>query len=473
MPLERSRTPRAPRTPHTPQTPRTPRRAQEFARYARNYPSTPVQGSEQISEKLILSRITDVEELSTRLSEARTSEQAKRIFERELVSVDPNLMLRILQDTIRKTHPNTELHRQALQKEKALKKDEDLKAGDPRAVNIAWLDTKWKGSQWLPDDVRHASVISGSRYEPSNGLVANMIKITELLQEKGIALHLLWVEGGPLRNAVSCHLEGEHRRGGNSGQGYPLFGLSQEIIDITVDCIGLPVPEHRPYEYDAQSTPQTRPRQVSQTPTSRYSRFKDSLNDLKPEELNTLHAQAMRDLEQAEDEKAAADFALGNLTGRQDQIQEIRQQSDVYMQHKEGDQGNGYKASRTFLTGLLGTVGEVHIEGLMALRRSLLQTYPGSQGQSADDMLRTRYAEAVEKLDEAKQRVYAVDRLQRVTFVQKSCNEMMDHRRKIKALLIETEASLETMEAARVKAFHDSESEGWALMIARSKNGDH
>jgi hypothetical protein len=41
-----------------------------------------------------------------------------------------------------------------------------------------------------------------------------------------------------------------------------------------------------------------------------------------PEELQSLHAQAAKHLEEAEAEKAAADFALGNLNGRAEQIQE-------------------------------------------------------------------------------------------------------------------------------------------------------
>ncbi|KAF5667308.1 hypothetical protein FHETE_6011 [Fusarium heterosporum] len=473
MPRGSPHTPYGPRTPSAPRTPRTPSRAQEFARYARNYPSTPVQSSEQESEKLLLSRITDVEELSARLSEATTPDEAKSIFQRDLVSVDPNLMLRVLQDTIRKTHPSTELHRQALQKERALRKAEDLKAGDPRAINIVWLNRQWKGSQWLPEDVRLASATSGSRYEPSNGLVNNMVKITEILLEKGIALHSLWTNGGPLRNAVSCHLEGEDRKVVDLVQGYPLFGLSQEIIDITVDCIGLPVTNNRPCEHNAQKAPRKRPRQVRQTPTSRYSRFKDTLNDLKPEDLNILRDQAMRDLEKAEDEKAAADFALGSLKGRQDQIQEIRQHSDMYLQHQADDQGNGYRASECFIGDLLKTADKVYIEGLLELRQSLLQTYPGSQGQFVDKTLQARHAEAVKDLRETKQRVYALDRLQKAAFVQKSCNEMRGYRRKIKALLAETEGSLETMEAACMQAFHDSESEDWASIIAKEKNEHH
>jgi hypothetical protein len=47
--------------------------------------------------------------------------------------------------------------------------------------------------------------------------------------------------------------------------------------------------------------------------------------NLKPGELNTLRTQAIQDLEQAEAEKAAVDFALGNLKGRENQIRETRQ----------------------------------------------------------------------------------------------------------------------------------------------------
>ncbi|KAM0355000.1 hypothetical protein ACHAPU_000847 [Fusarium lateritium] len=485
---ERPLTPYAPRTPSAPRTPRNPSRAQQFAQYARYYPSTPGRGSEQSFVDLLLSRITvnisdprstlessadieqDVEELSTRLTEAPTAEQAQSIFERELVSVNPEVMPRLLQDITRNIHPSTELYRQALKKEKALKKLEDLKEGDPRALNIAWLEAQWKGSQWLPEDVRQASAMSGSQHEPSNGLVTNMAKITSLVLEKGIPLHSLWTHGGPLRNAVSCHMAGKHRMVGDSGQGYPLFGLSQEIIDITVDCIGLPVANDRYSGYCPQKPPQRRSRQVSPTATSRCSRFRSTLDDFKPEELNTLRARAKRDLEKAETEKAAADVALGNIKGREDQLKEIFHQSDMYMQHEADDLGNGYKASQAFLVDLQATVSKVYIEGLLALKHSLLQTYPGSQDQSVDG---ARQAEAAENLRNAKQRVYTLDRLQKATFLQNSWDEAKYHQSKIIALLDETNERLIRMEEEWMQAFHDSESENWAPIIENYRNKHH
>jgi hypothetical protein len=182
-------------------------------------------------------------------------------------------MSNLLRDIIKKAPPDTELYRQALRKDQALTKSVDLKASDLRIAKlrtavIDWLDTQWNGPQWLPDDIRLARATPNSPYEPPAALVADVKKVTSLVQAKSISLHSLQAQSGPLRNAVSCHMAGKDMRVTGSGQGYPMFGLSQERIDATVKSIGLPAPTERKSDNSTQVTIQKGPTQMSQTTAS-------------------------------------------------------------------------------------------------------------------------------------------------------------------------------------------------------------
>lgn len=99
---------------------------------------------------------------------------------------------------------------------------------------------------------------------------------------------------------------------------------------------------------------------------------------LAPEELQSLRAQAAKHLEEAEAEKAAADFALGNLKGREDQIREIRQHSETYIQNEISGRVPEDSLLNSHVRG-----DRTVLDTFIQLRDSLLEAYPGNVDQSS------------------------------------------------------------------------------------------
>jgi acyl-CoA reductase-like NAD-dependent aldehyde dehydrogenase len=137
------------------------------------------------------------------------------------------------------------------------------------------------------------------------------------------------------------------------------------------------------------------------------------------------------------------------------------------MQDETDNPGYGDKSSQNVLAGLHATTSKVFIENVTALKHSLLQTYPGSEDQSATvtEQLHARHVEAAANLQKAKQRVRALDHIEKASFPDQTGNEMRDYRGRISKLLSETEKQLKATEAAYIETFRDAESENWASVL--------
>jgi hypothetical protein len=218
---------------------------------------------------------------------------------------------------------------------------------------------------------------------------------------------------------------------------------------------------------------------MSDAQSASHEKYKTFVANLNTEDFKRLHNNATKDLAQAEAEKAAADFALGNLEGREDQIREIQQQSETNTQQKadksrdeeqDSKPSEGNTVSQGILTDIISSTGKVFLDGINRLRDSLIQPQPEeSTDISAADRIRQQHAKAVENLAEAKKRVSTLDHIEKARFMQDSCNEMRDYRRKIRILLKETEEKTTAMEKAYSEAFHCAEEEGWASFLAAER----
>jgi hypothetical protein len=296
------------------------------------------------------------------------------IFDQELGKTEPKQISGFLSFIMLKTPPNTELYRS----DQHRRKSEEL-----RAIDITWLDRQWGGSDWLPQDIGLACSKAGAPFEPSAEFLTHMKKITSVAQVNGISLNVLWAEDGDLRYAVYSHLAGTGQKTMMSSYGRPVSDMSREISKIVTDCIGLLPSAAVPGKYrqssgmanhsngvctdnidemslvprageitrqivkpvrrrstisvirkgsmvsptaqelaDSCREVSSRKEQIHDAANSKYNRYKSLVASFIPEELQSLHAQAAKHLEEAEAEKAAADFALGNLNGRAEQIQE-------------------------------------------------------------------------------------------------------------------------------------------------------
>ncbi|KAL2669947.1 hypothetical protein Neosp_015113 [[Neocosmospora] mangrovei] len=85
--------------------------------------------------------------------------------------------------------------------------------GGSREALIAYLDHKWRGPGWIPQEVREAA---GGRQKgfPCKGICQAMFEITRLASEQGVVLETLWMdEKGFLRNGlISWHMRNYRRR---------------------------------------------------------------------------------------------------------------------------------------------------------------------------------------------------------------------------------------------------------------------
>jgi hypothetical protein len=352
-----------------------------------------------------------------------------------------------------------------------------------------------------------------------------MRRITSVAQANGISLNVLWADDGDLRYAATSHLAGTGQKTIVSGYGRPICGVSREISKMVADCIGL-LPSATVLDNQPQSSrmvnhsegicagdtdemslvprdvgtnekavdPERRRSTISEirkrsmvNPTvkeladscrkaanrkeqmyhaanSQYNRYKSLVAALTSEDLEGLRAQAVKHLEEAEADKAAADFALGGLEESEDLFREIRQQSETYIQNEisvptsEDDQVHSHAIGDKKL-----------LDTFSKLEDWLLQVYPGNRGQPSSDQLRTQHAEATKKYSDAKQRLHALDHIEKARFMQESCNEMRNYRRKLRILVDETGKRLQMMEIACIESFRDAEEENWASLLESQK----
>ncbi|SPJ76050.1 uncharacterized protein FTOL_05781 [Fusarium torulosum] len=449
--------------------PRPPNRSSRFGDYVRSCHLTPAKTPSKGSQEAASAPSTDVEKLSSLLSKAQTPAQAIDIFDRELSKIESKGIPAFLCSIMLKVSPNTELYRQALRRDQQQRKSEEL-----RAIDIAWLDKQWGGPDWLQQDIRLACSQPGVPFEPSAEFLTHMRKITSVAQANGIALNVLWADDGDLRYAATSHLAGTGQKAIVSGYGRPVSGVSREVSKMVADCIGLlpsapfsgnhrqssgvashsesvctneideislvpragetnkevvksvrnrstisEIHERSLVNHTAQELTDScrevanRKEHMYDAANSQYNRYKSVVAALTPEELEGQRAQAAKHLEEAEAEKAAADFALGGLKGREDQIQEIRQHSETYIQNE--------------ISGPTSQDGQLHphaigdktfLDTFGKLRDSLLQTYPDNHDQSTSDQLRKRQTEAAKKLNDAQKRLNSLDHIEKAKFMQ-------------------------------------------------------
>ncbi|CAJ0546809.1 Ff.00g014360.m01.CDS01 [Fusarium sp. VM40] len=421
--------------------------------------------------------------LSSLPSKAQTPAQAIDSFDRELSKAEPNCIPTFLCGTTLETPQNTEFYRQALRRDQHRRKPEEL-----QAIDIAWLDKQWGGPDWLPQDVRLACSQPGVPFEPSAEFLIHMKKITRLAQVNGISLDILWANDGDLRYAATSHLAGIGQKAIVSDYNRLVSGVSRKINKMVADCIRFLPSAPAPGYHQQSSGVANHGKSVCThgidevslvpgagainkqvlKPIRRHSTISDirkgsmvkqtsqELTDscreaasrkeqilvasLAPGELQSLRAQAAKHLEEAEAEKAAADFALGNLKGREDQIREIRQHSETYIQNEISGRVPEDSLLNSHVRGDR-TVFDTFIQ----LRDSLLEAYPGNVDQSSSDQLRTN-AEITQRYSDAKQRLHTLDHIEKARFMHHSCNEMRDYRKKLRDLVDETGKRLQTME---------------------------
>ncbi|KAM0197233.1 hypothetical protein ACHAPI_005086 [Fusarium lateritium] len=462
---------------------------------------------------------THVEKMTYLLSKAQTPAQAIDIFEQELDKMNPKYHHAFLCGIISGTPSSTELFQQAVRRNTLLNISEGRRKAD-----IAWLDKQWGGPDWLPQDIRLACSQIGAPFEPSAELLAQMKRITNVAHVNGVSLNVLWADDGDLRYAATSHFAGAGRKAIVSGYGRPASGGSREISKMVADCIGL-LPSTSVLNSHRQSSgvvdhgestctnsvdetalvpsagginkkavePISRRSTVSkmrkrsvgnladQEPTDsrrqaanhkeqiynaansddhRYKRYKSLVTALTPEKVERLRAEAVRYLEEAEAEKAAADFALGEQKGREDQIRETRQHSDTCTQKETSS-----LVSQDCPVHAQEMRDESSIDNFSQFESTLSQKYSCNCDHSISDKLHTQHGEAVKKLNDAKKGLHALDHIEKAKFMQESCNEMRDYRRKLRILVDETEKRLQMMEAACIESFRDAQEENWASLL--------
>ncbi|KAM0227344.1 hypothetical protein ACHAP5_012197 [Fusarium lateritium] len=447
---------------------------------------------------------TDVEKMSSLLSKAQTPAEAIDIFDQELDKIDPKNHHAFLCGIISETPSGTELFQQAVRRNTLLNISEGR-----RKTDIAWLDKQWGGPDWLPQDIRLACSQLGAPFEPSAEVLAQMKKITNVAQANGISLNVLWADDGDMRYAATSHFAGTGKKAIVSGYGRPASGESREISKMVADCIGLlpstPVlSSHRQSSEMVDHSESTCTNDVDETSlvpstgginrkaaepitairaslrcangaanhkghiynaaNSDDQRYKSLVTALTPEKLERLRAQAARHFEEAEAEKAAADFALGEQKGREDQIRETRQHSDTCTQNEISSPVSQDCPVHAYEMRDKSSIGNFsQFEG------TVFENCSGNCDLSISDKLRTQNEKAVKKYNDAKRRLHALGHIEKAKLMQESCNEMKDYRRKLGILLDETEKRLQRMEAACIDLFRDVEEESWDSLLESEK----
>ncbi|KAF4970356.1 hypothetical protein FSARC_2612 [Fusarium sarcochroum] len=111
----------------------------------------------------------------------------------------------------------------------------DGRAADKANRQIEWLNQRWEGRGWLPEDVRRAQRNRGADH-PSAVVVSHMVKITKLAQLKNVPLPCLWDDTSPqnyLRKGVMGGLHAPRLTGETAGFLYDdmKFKLGSDVDD--------------------------------------------------------------------------------------------------------------------------------------------------------------------------------------------------------------------------------------------------
>ncbi|KAH7151459.1 hypothetical protein DER46DRAFT_690450 [Fusarium sp. MPI-SDFR-AT-0072] len=197
--------------------------------------------------------------------------------------------------------------------------------------------------------------------------------------------------------------------------------------------------------------------QMNGAEISPYSEYERLISNLKPEQVAQLRGEALKNLEQAESDKASFDCALADLKGRKDQMKQIRDQSKTLVD--EISNGMKGQSDQGVLAGVLASTGTVYVNGMTSLLDSLLQASSSSQDGRTAEELQAQRAEAVDKADKAKKRVQAVDHIEKARAIHENYKEAKGYRQKIRDLLSEADERAMDLEKACIVAFSHAEQE--------------
>ncbi|KAJ4112881.1 hypothetical protein NW760_004705 [Fusarium oxysporum] len=387
------------------------------------------------------------------------------------------------------------------------------------AAEAQWLTNTWGGLSWLPTDVRAALQQSYGTPVPSS-YVSRLVTITRAAQVKGIDLHSLWADGGLLRKAVGNDgqqclyfslaqiIVDEIKNGGtpvankaphqsrqsstvvhlNSGsqrssdnktdrsgsiETTPIHGDLSHETPIAHGNDGLPVPSetgtskslkaHTPQSTSGVKVPAppvTRKRTFEQmigAENSTYNKYKALIMSIKPGKITQLRSEAIQKLEQAESEKAAADYALGGLEARKEQLRQIRSHSRKLIDSTNS--GLRESADHDVLAGIVANTGEIYFNGINTLLDSFLQVPSGSRNERTAELLRVRHIEAVDKLNKAKKQMRVLGHIEKAQAIQENYLQASDFGQSIRALWLHTDERVRDLEKACIVAFSCAEEE--------------
>ncbi|KAF5722378.1 hypothetical protein FMUND_2890 [Fusarium mundagurra] len=206
--------------------------------------------------------------------------------------------------------------------------------------------------------------------------------------------------------------------------------------------------------------PATRKRtfeQMNNTENSMYGKYKTLMTSIKPEKIAQLRAEAIKNLELAESEKAATGHALVTLRAKEDQLRQIRDHSKRMIDTTSN--GLRQQANHDVLAGTLANMGEVYFNGVNRLLDSFLQTSSASLSGFTVEELQARHTEAIDKVDKAKKHTQALDHIEKARAVHENYIEMNGFRESMRAVWVKAGERVEDLEKACVAAFSHAEEE--------------
>ncbi|KAF4444165.1 hypothetical protein F53441_11223 [Fusarium austroafricanum] len=374
------------------------------------------------------------------------------------------------------------------------------------AADVRLLEAQWGGKDWLPADVRASCQARfNNPYPPL--FVGKMVRITRAAVLKGINLHSLWADDGPLRKSSrprdawylddslykSVMEEIQNLPTTNEPAGDPysipssidreipdsnneltLRDKPHEVIVIPDEAPDLsdhgdtePLPEQDLPDQISSETPQEEPpnmmpppapetnavstkrthSQMKRSGVSIYDKYKSLVSGLKSEHIARLRTEAIKDLEKAESVKTTADQVLGSVQGMQDQVTTICENSEKYM----------------------STITDQEV--IIKLQDFLRQVMPACPDEKITKGLWERNHQALKKLEEAKQRVRTLDHIEKARQIQKAYVAMEDYQHKIRGHAQDIHGMVNAIEEACIEAFSCAEVENWASVLDPGNNG--
>ncbi|EWZ80745.1 hypothetical protein NW765_015182 [Fusarium oxysporum] len=457
--------------------------------------------------------------LAKSLTGTKSFQETSESFTRGLAMVADNTadMSFILSGIIKCSEAGSKIYEQAKREEARVRSGCWNNYFMQVAAEAQWLTNTWGGLSWLPADVRAALQQSYGTPVPSS-YVPRLVTITRAAQVKGIDLHSLWADGGLLRKALGnggqqclyfslaqiivdeiknggtpvankaphqsrqsstvVYLNSVRQRSNDNKTDRsgsivttPIHGDLNHETPIAHGNDGLPVPSetgtskslkaHTPQSTSGvkgPAPPVIRKRTFEQmigAENSTYNKYKILIMSIKPGKITQLRSEAIQKLEQAESEKAAADYALGGLEAREEQLRQIRSHSRELVDSTNS--GLRESANHDVLAGIVANTGEIYLNGVNKLLDSFLQASSDSQNGLKAEQLRVRQAEAIKKVGEAKKRIQALDDIDRARAIHENYIEMNEFRQSMRAVWMKTGECARDLEKACIAAFSHAE----------------